>query len=214
VLIMTEFGLPRRGRLRTILAAVLALQAAVIVVVFAAEHAARRADQAKATSHPSPDDFWYENRAKATLRPPTLEAKDARLRPDELVIGVQVGEQARAYRLAAFDYPSGHLVNDLIGRVPVSVAYCNLTHCVRVYTDPRRSAPLDAKVAGLFNGHMVMNLGGVLYFQDSGLPVEPAENPPPIPYNVLTPTVTTWKEWTRLHPETDIVVGEGARRPE
>jgi hypothetical protein len=193
---------------------VLALQAAVIVMVVTAEHAARRADQAMAASQPTPDEFWHENRAKATLRPPTIEAKDARLRPDELVIGVQVGNEARAYRLAAFDYPSGHLVNDLIGRVPVSVAYCNLTHCVRVYTDPRNSAPLDAKVAGLLNGHMVMNLSGALYFQDSGRPVEPAKNPPPIPYDVLTPTLTTWKEWTRLHRETDIFVGGDARRPE
>ena len=97
--------------------------------------------------------------------------------------------------------------------MPVSAASCNLTHCVRVYTDPRSMAPLEAKVAGLFNLHMFMNFGDVMYFQDSGLPVEPAKNPPPIPYDVFTPTITTWKEWARLHPESDIFVGVAGRRP-
>ena len=38
-----------------------------------------------------------------------------------------VGGKARACRLAAFDDASGHLVNDLVGGMPVSVADCNIT---------------------------------------------------------------------------------------
>jgi hypothetical protein len=107
----------------------------------------------------------------------------------------------------AFDDPSGHLVNDLIGGVPVSVAYSNLSRCVKVYTDPNGSQPLDAMVTGLLNQQMVIQLGGHVYFHDTGMPVEPAKNPPPIPYPLLTPIVTTWKAWMDLHPQSEIFVG-------
>jgi hypothetical protein len=207
VLIGTEFGLRRRGAARHILAAVLALQAVVIVVVIASERASRRTSPARMVIDPGPHVWTRANPPKPVLRPPILAATEATMPPDEAVIGVEVGGKTRAYRLAAFDDDTRHLVNDLIGGVPVSVAYCNLTRCVRVYTDPGGSEPLDAEVPGLFNGQMVIKLDGIAYFHQSGMAVEPAKNPPPIPYRLLTPTLTTWKEWTRLHPETDVYVG-------
>ena len=78
---------------------------------------------------------------------------------------------------------------------------------MRVYTDPGGSEPLDAEVPGLLNRQMVIKLGGTVYFQNSGLPVEPAKDPPPIPYDLLAPTVTTWEKWRQLHPQTDVFVG-------
>ena len=205
--IVTEFGFLRRGTLRYLLAGVFVLQAVVVLVVIASEWASRRANQAQMTFNLNPNGWWRENIATPTFRPPILEAAAATLRPEEIVFGVEVGGKARAYRLAAFDDPSGHLVNDLIGVVPVSVAYCNISRCVRAYTDPRGTQPLDAEVRGLFNRQMVIRLGGNVYFHTSGNPVEPAENPTPIPYQRLEPMVTTWKEWTRLHPGTDVFAG-------
>jgi hypothetical protein len=128
------------------------------------------------------------------------------MRDDEEVIGVEVGGRARAYRLDAFRDRTRHLVNDWIAGVPLSVAYCDLSDCVRVYTDPRGSAPLDIAVAGRFDGEMVVKLGGVLYFHKSGTPMEPGAGP--LPFELLSPTRTTWKEWARRHPETDVYEGE------
>lgn len=204
---VTKFGLMRRGTARNVLAAALLLQATVIALIIGYERGARRSDQAQMTFNFNPGVWWRDNVAKPTLHPPIVKAPEAKIQPDELVFGVEIGGRARAYRLAAFDDPSGHLVNDLIGGVPVSVAYCNLSRCVRVYTDPQGSAPLDAEVSGLLNQQMVIKLCGTLYFQNSGIPVELTKNPPPIPYNVLTPTLTTWTEWAQHHPDTDVFVG-------
>jgi hypothetical protein len=123
------------------------------------------------------------------------------------VIGVVTQGNARAYRLAAFEGKSGHLVNDLIGAVPVSVAYCNLTNCVRVYTEAGRSAPLDIEVSGSLNDEMILKLAGSLFYHKSGAALLPGSRPSSIPYDLLTPTVTTWKDWLEQHPESDVYVG-------
>ncbi len=169
--------------------------------------------------------------AAPVKRPGTLAAKDAGLPPDEKVIGVVVGGKARAYRVKAMEGRSQHLVNDLIAGVPVSVAYCNLTECVRVYTGPTGSGPLDLAVAGMLDDEMIMNVGGTPYFQGSGKLVGPdvlesSHNPvavgfaqkarsvarsgqvaPEIPYATLTPVLTTWKSWVEQHPESDVFTG-------
>jgi len=202
-------GWLRRGTVRYVLAAVLALEAVVIglIITYARASPARPEDPVQGSFDQVPILWWRVNEAKPVLRPPILKATEAKLRPDERVIGVEAGGSARAYRLAAFDDASGHLVNDVIGGVPVSVSYSNLSDCVRVYTDPQGSEPLDAMVPGLLNGEMIVKLGGSVYFHTTGMPVEPGKNPPPIPYSLLTPTRTTWKEWTQQHPATDVYVG-------
>jgi hypothetical protein len=187
---------------------------AIVSMVVYVRASRRAAYDQKIAFDQNPPVTWRENLAKPILRPPILQANEVEIRPDEIVIGVEVGGRARAYRLSSFDFPSGHLVNDVIGDVPVSVSYCNLTRCVRIYTDPRVSTPLDAEVAGLLNSEMVIKLAGNLYFQRSGMPVEPAKSPPAMPYKVLTPTLSTWKEWIGHHPQTDVFTGGRLAPPE
>jgi hypothetical protein len=199
-------GWLKGGPARKVLTAVLVLEAVVIVLIVAYERGSHQTNPAPIVveQHHS----WGRRHAPEPIRrPEVLKASQAKLGPDEPVIGVEVGGRARAYRLAAMEDDAHHLVNDLIGGVPVSVAYCNVSHCIRVYTDPQGSQPLDAEVPGLINGQMVIKLGGTLYFHESGKAVEPGQNPTAMPYAVLTPTVTTWKEWTRRHPDTDVYDG-------
>ena len=126
-----------------------------------------------------------------------------------MVIGVEIGGKARAYRLGALDDPSGHLVNDTIGGVPLTVAYCNLSQSAQIYTNTTDGQAIDVEVVGLRDHQMVIKVAGYLYFHPSGLPVEPEKKPPPLPCGVLTPMVTTWKAWTNLHPKTDVYLGHG-----
>ena len=203
-----------------VLAAVLTLEAIRIAVILAAERSAQRADEARISVFQKAGLAWKKafvavhtglgtphygekagparskRLAEPILRPPSLAAKEAKLPPDEMVIGVEVGGKAQAYRFAAFESKSGHLVNDLVGGVPVSVAYCDLTECLRVYSDPRGSQPLDLNVAGVLYDEMIMRHGGRMYFHKSGKEVEPGDDSPTLPYPLVTPTVTTWKEWT------------------
>jgi Protein of unknown function (DUF3179) len=187
--------------------AVVALEAAAAVAVVAVEFASRQREYARMSYRLSPDVIWKDNPARPTVRPPVVPAAAAKLEPREWIIGVEVQGKARAYRVLAFDDASGHLVNDLIEGVPVSVSFSNLSLCAKVYTGPIGSGLLDAEVTGLRNWQMVIRLARNVYFHDSGEPVEPARDPTPIPYAMLTPTITSWQAWARLHPDTDVFVG-------
>jgi hypothetical protein len=197
-----------RGLCWSITAAVV-VAAAVLASVYGYELASLRAErgrtQIKVASKHEPG--WYANQSKGVVQPTTLAAESSGMRDDEEVIGVVVGGKARAYRLDALRDRTRHLVNDLLGGVPVAVTYCDISDCVRVYTDPQGDSTMEIEVAGLTEGEMVMKLGGVLYFQKSGRPMKPGDGPAAIPFELLSPTRTTWKEWAQRHPETDVYVG-------
>jgi hypothetical protein len=203
-----DISLPRRGRALILLAGVLALDAAVTLgIVWYLRASRRAAHEQRLAREQGVAVAWRENVAKPIVRPPTVKPSEATLQPDDFVIGVEVGGNARAYRLSAFDHPIGHLINDVVGDVPVSVAYCNLSRCVRVYTDPRASEPLDIEVAGTLDGEMVMKHNGSLYFQRSGEPIEPSQGQPAMPFALVNPALVKWKDWQREHPQTDVYVG-------
>jgi Protein of unknown function (DUF3179) len=236
---MISFGAFDRWAVPLVLAAVLSLEAIGIAIVVAAERSAQRADEARISvfQKAGPDwkkrladapkgkwqpktaesagRAWRTRLAEPILRPPSVAAKEVRLlQPEEIVIGVEVGGKAHAYRFAAFESPTGHLVNDLVGGVPVSVAYCDLTSCLRVYSDPRGSEPLDLNVAGVLNGEMIMRHGGRMYFHKSGNEVEANNESSILPFTLITPTVTTWREWTSKHPDSRVYTGERENVPQ
>ena len=214
------------------LAAILAFELAGVVAIVAAERRAQQADEARISVFqkagpawrkalvdvdsglgPSrygkkPGVAWREQLVVPISRPPSLAANEAKLPPDELVIGVEVVGKAQAYRFKGFERKNGHLVNDVVGGVPISVAYCDLTECLRVYSDPRATEPLDLNVAGVLNGEMILRHGGKMYFHKSGREVDPSDEPSSLPYQIITPTMTTWKEWTARHPDTRVYTGK------
>lgn len=171
------------------------------------------------------------------VRPTVRAASHAGLPPDEPVIGVIVGGKARAYQVRALEGRTKHLVNDVVAEVPVSVSYCNLTACTRVYAGPRGAAPLDLAVAGLLDDEMILKAGGTLFYQESGKPVSPevlrsTHNPVAVahardsspaaatsqagtshelPYITLAPELTTWQAWLEQHPDSDVYIGVGAQ---
>lgn len=158
----------------------------------------------------APDPFLAVDGPGLT-RPPAHRADAAGLRDDEPVIGVEVAGVPRAYVVGAMSSRTTHVVNDLIANVPVTVAYCDLTRCTRVYTDPGGSRPLDFRVGGLYSmegTEMVLNLRGDYYFHRSGRSVRAGAGPGDIPYSRIEPLMTTWGEWVRRHPTTDVFVGD------
>src|SRR5262249_62420187 len=59
--------------------------------------------------------------------PMTVPADAASVPDDAVVIGVEAGGRHRAYLLEAL-YPSAsHVINDLVGGKPITVAYCDMT---------------------------------------------------------------------------------------
>lgn len=194
---------------------VIAVTFAAALIVFGAvygyERVALQGHQGRLEARTGPAQPFVALGNRGVLRPPTSRAEGSGMRGDEEVVGVLVNGRARAYRLDALRDRTRHVVNDLIDGTPVSVAFCDLTDCVRAYTDPRRSAPLDLAVAGLYvdNGaEMVVELDGVLYFHQSGRPMKPGPGPAALPCDALASTRTTWKEWVRSHPGTDVYTGD------
>ena len=205
---MIPFGTPDRGTARKALALILTVEAMGIAAIVVAERSAQRADLARISVFQKAGSAWRKRLAEPVHLPTSLAASDAKLAPDEIVIGVEVGGDARAYRLASFEWKSGHIVNDVVGEVPVSVAYCDLTECLRVYSGPPGALPLNLNVAGVLDGEMILRHEGRMYFHKSGNEVEAGAGSPKLPYPLINPTVTTWKEWTARHPDTRVYIGK------
>jgi hypothetical protein len=146
-------------------------------------------------------------------RPPAVAADGAGLADDEEVIGVVVDGRPRAYRLKALEYPPWHIVNDVIGGTPLTVAHCDLTGCTRVYSGPEGMGPLDVAQAGLVEGEMVVTIGGRDYLHRTGRALDPAGGAEASPFSGHAWTRTTWREWVGRHPTTDVFVAGPHARP-
>lgn len=137
---------------------------------------------------------------------PAVPAKVARLRPDAPVIGVTVGTWHRAYPIESMSQSRSHIVNDVLDDQAVTVAYCDRTHCARVFVDPDRASPLDLAVGGWFNEDgakdMLVRVGPNRYRLKSGKPLD--ADGPPFPYEGVEVEIVTWHEWRTAHPDTDV----------
>jgi hypothetical protein len=138
--------------------------------------------------------------------PPVRDAADAGLPDDDRVVGVVVGGKARAYSVKALARFNAHVVNDLVGDVPVTTTYCDKTDCVRTFTDKKKGEPLEISQMGYADG-LLLQVGGKGngYRQATGECMQ--EGTPPLPAAKLEHTVTTWKAWREKHPQTQVYVG-------
>ena len=140
------------------------------------------------------------------FHPPTVPATEATLADDELVIGVEVNGHTRAYRKAALIPVLDHVVNDVIDGVPVTVTYCNLCDCTRVFTGDG-SEPLEL-VAGEFRDGLLLRVRGRMYRQDNGTAVDQADGE--FPYRTYPFELVPWMEWRVENPETDVYLGRSS----
>lgn len=153
-------------------------------------------------------------------RPPVLPAAQARLRDDEIVIGVAVGGEARAYPVNQMWRPENEVLNDTLGGTPIATTWCPVAHSAVVYE--RRldgakpgGAPLELGAVGLEKGVFILYDSATRswWSQVAGRGVRG-----PMEGRALArrpSTLTTWGAWRRLHPETTVFVdpaGEGRRR--
>ena len=130
------------------------------------------------------------------------------LEDDELVFGVEIEGDARAYPLRILDWHE--MFNDVVGGVPVTLAYCTLCGSGILY---------DARVPG-YDEPFVFGSSGFLYRsnklmydqathslwnQFTGRPVVGALTGSGIELEVLPVTITTWQDWRAQHPDTKVL---------
>lgn len=140
----------------------------------------------------------------ALTNPKHLKASAATyLNPDDLVFGVEINGEARAYPHRIMDWHE--LVNDVVGGQQVSLAYCTLCRSGILFKAAARGMTFTFGSSGLLYrsnklmyDHQTESLwmtlpgepvGGVLAF--SGIKLEK-----------LPLVVTTWEDWRKRHPNT------------
>jgi len=129
--------------------------------------------------------------------PKVMPADESRLPDATPVIGVAVDGHSRAYLPGAMQDFSTHVINDRIGTVPVTITYCMLLKCARVFTRIGATEPLDVSLGGMLQGSMALEIDGETFAQDA----------PDLPVEDLDFAETTWGRWKVTHPDTDIFVG-------
>ncbi len=127
---------------------------------------------------------------------------------DELVFGVEINGDARAYPLRILDWHE--MLNDVVGGVPVTLAYCTLCGSGILY---------DARVAGRAEPFVFGSSGFIyrsnklmydqatksLWNQFTGRPVVGPLTGSGIELKVLPVTISSWRDWLAAHPETKVL---------
>ncbi|MBI1779461.1 MAG: DUF3179 domain-containing protein [Proteobacteria bacterium] len=141
--------------------------------------------------------------------PAMIAAADAAyLNPDDAVFGVEINGDARAYPLRIVNWHE--MVNDVIGGVPVSLAYCTLCGAGILF-DGRvagREQPFTFGSSGLLyrsNKLMYDRQTDSLWNQFTGRPVMGPLTGSKIELRVLPAVLTSWGPWRARHPNTRVL---------
>jgi len=141
---------------------------------------------------------------------PTMEsAEDADyMLDDDLVFGVEINGDARAYPLRIMGWHE--MANDVVGGVPVALAYCTLCGSGILYntTIDGFEKPLIFGSSGLLyrsNKLMFDRTTNSLWNQFGGEPVVGSLAKSTIKLEARPITITTWAAWRALHLNTTVL---------
>ena len=124
----------------------------------------------------------------------------------DLVVGAEVNGDARAYPMRIIAWHE--MVNDTIGGVPVSLAYCTLCGSAILYDGRVGGEVYRFGTSGLLyrsNKLMYDRNTRTLWNQFSGKPAWGALVGEGIRLAVLPVMVTTWSDWVAQHPDTTVL---------
>ena len=142
-------------------------------------------------------------------RPEMIAAEAATfLDPLELIFGVEIGGDARAYPLRIANWHE--LINDTVGGVPVSLAYCTLCGAGILYDGraPGRDRPFVFGTSGLLyrsNKLMYDRETSTLWSQFTGRPAVGPLVGSGIELKMLPLVTARWESWRAAHPETKVM---------
>lgn len=133
------------------------------------------------------------------------------LTSDELVFGVKLNGEARAYPLRILDWHE--MLNDTIGGVPVALAYCTLCGSGILYKTriEGREKPIQFGTSGLLyrsNKLMFDHETRSLWSQFEGKPVVGKLVGSGIVLETLPIVITDWGDWLAREPETLVLSPE------
>lgn len=128
--------------------------------------------------------------------------------PNELIFGVSINGDARAYPLRILDWHE--MFNDVIGGMPVSLAYCTLCGSGILFDAqvPGRDKPFVFGSSGfLYRSNKLMydQETHSLWNQFTGRPVVGPLVGLGVELRTLPVAITTWQDWRGRHPKTKVL---------
>jgi hypothetical protein len=140
--------------------------------------------------------------------PPMLPAGEADyLQPDDAVFGLTINGESRAYPLRILDWHE--MANDVIGGVPVSLAYCTLCGAAIAYDGrgPDGTTYTFGSSGFLYRSNKLMydRPTRTLWNHLTGEPVLGELAGTDLRLKLLPVVLTTWQEWRTQHPDTLVV---------
>ena len=150
--------------------------------------------QAIAAEHPAME-------APTVVRP----AAAAHMREDDVVLGVVVSGEARAYPWWIVKH--FHVVNDTLGGAPVAIAFCEQCTGAAAFRRTLDGRVLSMSVPGVYNGTIILKdrETGTLWAPFSGRALEgplAGKRLDRVPLSL-----TRWSEWKERHPDTGVLWG-------
>ncbi|MFB6149041.1 MAG: DUF3179 domain-containing protein [Halobacteriales archaeon] len=142
---------------------------------------------------PSIDDPQFQSAAQADW-----------LADEDLVIGVEINGETRAYPLRILTVHE--IVNDEVGGRPIAVTYCPLCRSGLVFDRRVNGTTLTFGVSGkLLNANLVMydRQTKTYWSQLNGSAIVGPLVPRQL--TILPNTITTWAKWHEAHPETTVL---------
>ena len=128
------------------------------------------------------------------------------LTPTELVFGVEINGDARAYPLRILDWHE--MANDVVGGVPVALAYCTLCGAGVLFDTRVGDATYEFGSSGFLmrsNKLMYDRQTYTLWNQLTGEPVLGKLADGSIELKRLPVVVSTWQAWHSRHPDTQVL---------
>ena len=132
---------------------------------------------------------------------------DKLLKPDELIVGVTINGESRAYPLNMIKGPEREVINDSLGGTKILTTWCSLCFTNVVFDRTVNGEVLEFGVAGmLWNNNMVLYDSGTnsLWSQMLGQAMQGPLKAEQL--QRLPSTITSWSEWTKRFPETTVVL--------
>lgn len=147
----------------------------------------------------------------ALVNPPLVSPSDKDadyLESQELVFGVEINGDARAYPLRTLDWHE--MFNDVIGGVPVALAYCTLCGSGILFETEveGRDTAFEFGSSGFFyrsNKLMYDRETNSLWGQFTGQPVVGELVGSGLSLKVRPVAITSWQKWQARHPETKVL---------
>lgn len=121
---------------------------------------------------------------------------------DEVVIGLEIGGEIRAYPRDSIARP--HFYPDVVGNTPVTVSYCILCNSGMAFKNEIAGKPMNLGCITAYNNNIIYkdkDTGNFIQQLDGKVIDGPDEGEE---LEFLPTVIATWGEWKKLHPDTKL----------